>query len=77
MLTLTLGTKGELIIPKKIRQSIGMIEQGQVVLELEDHAIRIRVAQEDTAQKWKEQAKKDKISVKKWVYGDALYEELF
>ena len=78
MLQLQLGMKGELIIPKKIRDQLGIIRGRPVFIEIKEKSVEIRPATDiDIAKKWEERAKKYGANVSKWVYGDKLYEEIF
>ncbi|HZW55826.1 MAG TPA: AbrB/MazE/SpoVT family DNA-binding domain-containing protein [Nitrososphaerales archaeon] len=75
-----LGDKGQIVIPKVARESIGLKERGGALLEVKEDVIEIRpLPSEDLVQRSKERAKKYGGDVKKlhWVYGDKLYEEVF
>jgi len=77
MLKLKLGTKGELVIPKKVREYVGLSRGKPVLLELEGKSIRIRTTDDDIVKRWEEFAKRHRVDVSKWTYGDKLYEEVF
>ncbi len=77
MMQLSIGTKGELVIPKKIRESLGLTKDRKVILEMEGKTIKLRVANEDIVKACEERAKKYNIDPKKLIYGDQLYEEVF
>lgn len=75
-----LGDKGQLVIPKIIRESIGLMENKPAILEVKEKAVEIRpFPEEDLVRKWRERAKKYGGDLEKlgWVYGDRLYEEEF
>lgn len=77
MLKLKLGTKGELIIPKKIRDQLGLSRDRTIILDVKEKSAEIKVATEDLIQKWEERAKKHSLDVSKWIHGDKLYEDVF
>jgi len=78
MLQLQLGLKGELIIPKKIREQLGLIRERQILIEIKDKSLEIKsVDSKNVVKKWEERAKKCAVDVSKWKYGDELYEEVF
>ncbi|MGI0078663.1 MAG: AbrB/MazE/SpoVT family DNA-binding domain-containing protein [Nitrososphaerales archaeon] len=75
-----LGDKGQLVIPKVVRESIGLRENGSAVLEVKENVIEIRpLSGENLVQRSRERAKKYGGDIRKlgWVYGDKLYEEVF
>ncbi|MCP8314595.1 MAG: AbrB/MazE/SpoVT family DNA-binding domain-containing protein [archaeon] len=73
-----LGSKGQLVIPKVIRESLGLTENIVLVLEVKDKKIEIRPLEEDVLEKWEEIAKREGVDVSKEIlYGDKLYEEVF
>ncbi len=75
-----LGDKGQLVIPKLVRESVGLRENGSALLEVKDDVIEIRpLSGEDLIQRTKDRAKKYGGDIKKlgWVYGDKMYEEVF
>ena len=77
MMQLSIGAKGELVIPKKIRESLGLTRDRKVILEMEGKTIKLKVADEDIVKIWEERAKRCNLDLKKLVYGDKLYEEVF
>ena len=77
MMQLRLGTKGEIVIPKKIREHLGFSRDSPVLLEIKDKTIHIKAMADDIVKNWEERAKKSKVNVSTWVYGDKLYEEVF
>ncbi|MCP8308374.1 MAG: AbrB/MazE/SpoVT family DNA-binding domain-containing protein [archaeon] len=73
-----LGSKGQLVIPKVIRESLGLTENIVLILEVKDKKIEIRPLEEDVLEKWEEIAKREGVDVSKEIlYGDKLYEEVF
>lgn len=75
-----LGDKGQLVIPKKVRESVGLKENGSAILEVKESVIEIRpLSTGDWVENAKEMAKKYGGDIKKlgWVYGDDIYEEVF
>ena len=72
-----LGSKGQLVIPKVIRESLGLIENKFVVLEVKDKSIEIKALDEGIVEKWIEISKREGVDVSKdIIYGDRLYEEV-
>ncbi|MGQ9469803.1 MAG: AbrB/MazE/SpoVT family DNA-binding domain-containing protein [Nitrososphaerales archaeon] len=73
-----LGSKGQLVIPKVIRESLGLTENIVLVLEVKDKKIEIRPLEEDVLEKWEDIAKREGVDVSKEIlYGDKLYGEVF
>ncbi len=75
-----LGSKGQIVIPKVIRVSMGLLEEKEAVLELKGKVVEIRAFEGvDLVRKARERAKKYGGNLKKlgWVYGDKLYEKEF
>ena len=75
-----LGDKGQLVIPKVVRESVGLKVNGGALLEVKENVIEIRpLSGEDLVQRSRERAMKYGGDIKKqgWVYGDKLYEEVF
>ncbi len=77
MMQLSIGAKGELVIPKKIRESLGLTRDRKVILEMEGKTIKLKVADDDIVKTWEERAKLYHLDLKKLVYGDKLYEDVF
>lgn len=71
-----LSSKGQLVIPKKIRESLGLAENSYVMMEVKEKTIEIRPTLSDM-KSWEEIRKKHGSNVSKWIYGDKLYEEEF
>lgn len=77
-ITLKVGPKGQIVIPKKIRESLGIIENKTIELEVKDKKIEFKATpSRDLVAKWREHARKSNADVSKWVMGDQLYEEVF
>ncbi len=79
MMQLNIGSKGEIVIPKKIREQFGLVKQRKVMLEIKDKIICIHPSfgEEDTIKKCEERAKKYNLKASDLIYGDKLYEEIF
>ena len=73
------GARGQIVIPKVIRESLGITENKMVLLEVEDKTLRLIPAEgKDILKRWEETAKREGTDVsKKFIYGDKLYEEVF
>lgn len=72
------GSKGQLVIPKIVRTSLGLTEDSYVTLEVKDKCVEIKPLQEEFAAKWDQLRQKEGLNVaKKMIYGDRLYEEVF
>ena len=74
---LKLGSKGEIVIPKKIREQLSLSRESTVILEIKDKDVILKTSSENTLEKWEERAKKYNQKVSKWIYGDRLYEDVF
>ncbi|MBS7622330.1 AbrB/MazE/SpoVT family DNA-binding domain-containing protein [Candidatus Bathyarchaeota archaeon] len=75
-----LGEKGQLVVPKVVREHIGLHEKGYAIIEVKENHLEIRpLTKEDIVKEWREIAKKHggDLSRMKFVYGDRLYEEVF
>jgi len=77
MMQLKLGAKGELVIPKKIREHLGLVKNKIVVLNVKDKTIEITSPKHDVLQACEERARKYNLNKKDIIYGDKLYEEVF
>ncbi len=73
------GARGQIVIPKIIRENLGITENKTIFLELEEKALRLFVAEgKDILKSWENIAKKEGGNVSKtFIYGDKLYEEIF
>ncbi|MBI3412880.1 MAG: AbrB/MazE/SpoVT family DNA-binding domain-containing protein [Candidatus Aenigmarchaeota archaeon] len=72
------GEKGQIVIPKIIRDHLGLVENHEVLLEVRDKILEIKaMPEQDFVKKMEERAKKSGGNVSKWVYGDKLYKEAF
>jgi len=73
-----LGEKGQLVIPKLIRESLGLTENRIILLEVRDKTIEIKALDEEVPEKWQAIAEKEGLDVSKSLtYGDKLYEQVF
>ena len=73
-----LGAKGQLVIPKVVRESTGLLENRHAILEVKEKTVEIRpLVQEDSVEKAREIARKHGGDTSKWIYGDRLYEDEF
>lgn len=75
-----LGEKGQIVIPKVVRESIGLKENCSALLEVKEGVIEIRaLPSSEFVERSRERARKYGGDLKKqgWVYGDKLYEEVF
>ncbi len=73
------GARGQIVIPKIIRESLGITENKTVMLEVGENLLRlIPVDKDDLIKRWEEISKKEGCNVsKELIYGDKLYEEEF
>ncbi len=71
------GARGQFVIPKVIRESLGIVDNSDILIEVKDKSMEIRPLTEDIAAKWEKIARQEKADMKKIVYGDKLYEEEF
>ncbi len=72
------GEKGQIVIPKIIRENLGIVENREVLLEVKEKTLEVKaMPEQDLIKKMKERAKKHGGNVSKWVYGDKIYEEAF
>lgn len=73
-----LGAKGQLVIPKVIRESLGLTENKIIILEVKDKTIEIKALDEEIPEKWRAIAEKEGLDVtNSLLYGDRLYEQIF
>ena len=75
-----LGDKGQLVIPKVVRESVGPKENASALLEVKENVLEIKpLPSGDLVQRSRERAKRLGGDIKKqgWIYGDRLYEEVF
>jgi AbrB family looped-hinge helix DNA binding protein len=73
-----LGEKGQLVIPKVIRESIGLVENSTILLDVKDKTIEIKALDENIPEKWQAISQKEGLDVtKQLTYGDKLYEQVF
>lgn len=73
---LKMSSKGEIVIPKKVRDAVGLLPLRAVVLEVKGSAVILHPPRkEGIAKRWAERARRMKLDASKWVMGDELYEE--
>ena len=73
------GARGQIVIPKVIREHLGIAENKTLLLEVEEKSLRISPARgNDILTSWTEIAKREGSNVtKNYTYGDKLYEDMF
>ena len=72
------GSRGQIVIPKILRDNFGIFENSEVLIEADEDGIRIKPVRTDIVERWEEIARKEGVDVKKdLLYGDKLYEEIF
>ncbi|MBI2565352.1 AbrB/MazE/SpoVT family DNA-binding domain-containing protein [Candidatus Woesearchaeota archaeon] len=73
------GARGQIVIPKIIRENLGITKNKTVLLELDKKELRVIPSSgDDILRRWEEISKKEGANVtKEFIYGDALYEEIF
>ena len=77
---LKVGSKGQVVIPKIVRESLGIKPESELIMEIKDKSAEIRpVSLDSDINSWEEFAKNNGVNIKKagWIYGDKLYEEVF
>ncbi|MBI2451499.1 AbrB/MazE/SpoVT family DNA-binding domain-containing protein [Candidatus Pacearchaeota archaeon] len=74
-----LGERGQVVIPKIIRESLGMTKNKTIIIEIENKSIKLTTSEKsDILKSWKEIAEKEGTNIsKKFIYGDRLYEKVF
>ena len=74
-----IGARGQLVIPRMIRESLGITDNTDVILEVDKKIISIKSFKDkDIFLAWKEIAKKEGCNVKKELqYGNLFYHEVF
>lgn len=79
MMQLKMSAKGEIVIPKKVRDQLGLLRERKIFLTVKDNEVILKPikSDEDIVKKWAERAHRLNVDVSKWVYGDKLYEEVF
>ena len=73
------GVRGQIVIPKSIRDNLGITQNKTVILEVEDKVLKLIPSKsEEIAKRWEDIAKKQGCNVsKEIIYGDKLYEDVF
>lgn len=73
---LSMSARGEIVIPKKIREQLGFAPGRMVLLTVSDNEIELKpIAQKSIARKWAERAKRLNLKSSGIIHGDALYEK--
>ena len=73
-----LGGKGQVVIPKVVRDSIGLRENSAAIMEVKDKKIEISpFSKKEFFREIEERVKRSGADTSKWVMGDDLYEEEF
>jgi AbrB family looped-hinge helix DNA binding protein len=71
-----IGLRGQIVIPKVIRKSLGLTDNKGVILEVDKKTLKINSTDDNIVEKWGTIAKREGLNVKKeFVYGDKLYED--
>lgn len=73
------GARGQIVIPKIIRESLGIVENTTLLLELDEKTVRLSPQNgTEIMKRWQGFAKKYGTNASKnIIYGDKLYEEIF
>ncbi|MFC1648490.1 AbrB/MazE/SpoVT family DNA-binding domain-containing protein [Nanoarchaeota archaeon] len=77
MIKLKMGARGEIVIPKKVREYIGLSKDRKVILSVKGKSLEIKPAPTDIVQRWEAHAKELDEDVGDWLMGDDLYKEVF
>jgi AbrB family looped-hinge helix DNA binding protein len=75
MITISAGTKGEILLPKKVREAIGLKSRGEVTVTIRDGFVEIKPKGSGAVERMRARAKKHGST--KLKMGNALYEEEF
>ena len=76
MIPVKIGTRGEIVIPKKIREHMGLQTGRKLLLEVKDNNLQLQTSDQDLMKQWKQRAKKHGKSETEMIYGDQLYREV-
>jgi AbrB family looped-hinge helix DNA binding protein len=71
------GPKGQIVIPKAIREKLGIKPSDTVLLDLEDERMTLTVPPQDPIKTLAQIAKQFGGKSSELVWGDELYEEVF
>lgn len=71
----TISARGEVVIPKKARQKLGM--HGRVRFEMRDKEVAFIPAQDDVVERFEAIANEVNLKASDIVMGDELYGEVF
>lgn len=77
MMQLNISPKGEIVIPKKIRETFGLLHANKITLEVKGNFLILKPINFDLVKQWEANAKKYNLDVNTLIYGDKLYEEIF
>ena len=77
MLQTTISARGEIVIPKPVRDYLGLTKNRKVIIDVKGKTLRITLPETDIVRRWEERAKRVRADVSTWAYGDRLYEEEF
>lgn len=75
MMQAKIGTRGEIVIPKKIRDHLELNAGKEVTLRVHDGSVEISPKKTGVVQKMRERAKRYDYKADDLVVGDELYEE--
>jgi len=77
MIKIKMSEKGEIVIPKKLREKIGLVKGRPVIVDVKGKVIEIKAAPGNIMKRIEERAKRWNLKRSDLVYGDELYEEVF
>ncbi len=76
MMQLKMSPKGEVVIPKKIREQLGLLAGRNILLTVQDKEVVLKpVVQQSIIRKWAERAKEINLKSSEIVHGNDLYEQ--
>ena len=75
MMQVPISKRGEIVIPKKIREQLGFHTSATLVIR--KGVVELTPQDDDLVKECEVRAKKYHANVKDWVYGNRLYEEEF
>jgi AbrB family looped-hinge helix DNA binding protein len=76
-LQVNVGQRGEIVIPKPVRDAIGLTPGATLHLVVKDDVVELRPRTRTTITRWEERAKSLKQRPSRWAMGSKLYEEEF
>lgn len=77
MLKTQASARGEIVIPKHIREELGITKDTVLFLEVKGKTLEIRAGPKDPIKVLEECAKRANLDPSKIVHGDQLYEGIF